>query len=257
MEEISKIVELDPGLTAKYLRLANSPAFLTAEKISSVEDALVRIGMNEVRKLASLIAVVDVCHHFRVNVLVAHIDWRAFWLHNLMTARLTHQVTELYRPPSGKEYLAGLMHDVGKLFWEHYFPKEFQQVLNYSAEKSCTMYETECLLYDTNHADIGWALCERWSLDPEICRAVRFYHDPASAYNKQDDKDLDPKLLPACLCVANELAKGALLPNFDVEKVDEWSHLEGYQRLQPLSINLTEQREFAQHTIESLLGMHP
>src|SRR5689334_16417778 len=64
MDQISEVVELDPRLTAKYLRLANSPAFLTAETISCVEDALVRIGMNEVRKLASFIAVIDVCHHF-------------------------------------------------------------------------------------------------------------------------------------------------------------------------------------------------
>ncbi len=253
MEEIAGVVKLDPGLTGKYLRLANSPAFLTTEKIGSVEDALVRIGMEEVRKLASLIAVVDVCHHFRTNIGAPHIDWQAFWLHNLMTARLTEQVAGQYRDTSGREHLAGLLHDVGKLFWEHYFPTEFQVLLDHISTKSCDMYEAECLLFDTNHADVGWALCERWSLEPEICRAVRFYHDPGAAYNKDDSTDLQPTFLPACLCVANALSKVALRPEIDAMRLPEWSHLEKFPKTRPVSLNLMQELEFAQHTIDSLL----
>jgi len=179
MGTIAEIVKLDPGLTAKYLKLANSVWF-RGRSIMSVEDALIRIGLREVRRLASTIGVMDVLSLFRtgtrgrpINPRI-EVEWEMFWLHSILTARLTESLAASYRAVVGKEYLAGLLHDVGKLFMGRYFHPQFESAMTRALEKGCGLFETEEELFDTTHAEIGWALCEKWRLHPEVARAIRF-----------------------------------------------------------------------------------
>lgn len=263
LETVADIVKVDPGLTAKYLKLANSVHF-RGEAITSVRDALLRIGMEEVRKMASTIGVLDVLTLFRSDAADEEdesvIEWEMLWLHCLLTARLTDAITGAYRKTVGKEYLAGLLHDVGKLFLDRYFHREFSSALKQSVAKGKSIYEIENQLYDTNHAEVGAWLCAKWNLHDEVVRSIHFHHDPKSHHNKNAEDPDHAQLLATCLCVADALANschaniqgGRDIEEIDVESLPEWEYLQRFKPRGGFEIDVAKELEKAQEVIEIL-----
>ncbi len=254
LKEIAEVVNLEPGLAAKVLRLSNSAAF-GGKSIQHIDEALFRIGVKEIRKLAMAIGVMDRVSHLRVKV-----NWNLFWMHNLLTARLTEIIANTYRPPTGREYLAGLMHDIGKLFLEHHFAQDFEAIMLRAMERSCGMFAAENQLYDITHAEVGSMLCEKWGLHQEIVRAIRFHHDPSSPFCKDPNHPEDEHLLAACICLADALAnrvhaniQGAEShDNIQVEALPEWKNFEKQTPISPLDFDLTMEVQKVQDTINSL-----
>jgi putative nucleotidyltransferase with HDIG domain len=270
METVAEIVKLDPGLTTKYLKLANSVTF-GGQSITSVRDSLVRVGMNEVRKLASSIGVMEVLVMFRPTEASpkksavkkpkkTDVEWEMFWLHSLLTARLTDAIAGAYRSTTGKEYLAGLLHDVGKLFMERYFSKPFHKVISAAVERNSSMFEMEQQLLDTNHAQIGSLLCEKWGLHSEIVRAIRFHHQPTSDLNKDPDDPENEQFLAICVCIADLLANMCKanipgskdLENIECESLPQWKLLSAYKTRHSFEIDVLGELQKAQEAIEVL-----
>jgi putative nucleotidyltransferase with HDIG domain len=171
-EALLKVVEIDPGLTAQFLKLANSPVYQRGETTSSLREALLRLGMEEAFKTGLMLSIVNSLRSVKSTG-----DPFQFWLHSLLTARICARFASKYQVSVEKVYLAGLLHDVGIIFLEHYFPKEFHELEQSSEE---LMYESEKHLFDTNHAEIGYALTSIWGLDDEISRAIYFHHKPSA-----------------------------------------------------------------------------
>ncbi|MDD2708726.1 MAG: HDOD domain-containing protein [Verrucomicrobiae bacterium] len=270
MGEIADIVGVDPGLASKYLRLANS-SFYGGKSIANVEDALLRIGLAEVRKVAISVAVMDGTSCFRESEVVSainvnvKIDWNMFWLHSLFVARLTDILAHVYRRTSGKEYLAGLLHDVGKLFFERHFTHEFESAMLRAIERNNGLYDAERHLFDFNHAEMGFALCEKWKLHREICRAVRFHHEPNSPFNK-DPVDPDfQHFLAICICVADDLANlcraniqgGQNVEGMEFETLPGWKLLQDYTPRGELDLDPMAELERTQETLKVMLGGGP
>ena len=265
MGTLADVVKLDPGLTTKYLKLANSVVF-GGKSISNIQDALFRIGMKEVRNLAMTIGVMDVLSIFQRSSSDSgsstqiEIEWEMFWLHSLLTGRLTECIAEAYRPTTGKEYLAGLLHDVGKIFLQRYFPKEFESAVAHAMEKGCGMFEAEQELFYTTHAEVGWNLCKKWCLHREIERAIRFHHEPNSP--SPDNKDpVDPEnehLLATCICVADALAnmcKANIQGTRSIEMIDslpEWKLLQNYSIMEEIELDVEAELQKAQESIAIL-----
>ncbi|MBI4024427.1 MAG: HDOD domain-containing protein [Verrucomicrobia bacterium] len=272
MRAVTEMVQLDPGLTSKYLRLAGSVAF-GGQLIDNVHDALMRIGLREVRKLASTISMMDVLSLFRrekgstSSNLHLEVDWEMFWLHSLLSARLAESLAHEYRPVSGREYLAGLLHDAGKIFLQRHFPLEFTNAMNHALKHGCGMFEAEKALFDITHAEIGGRLCEKWKLHKEVCRAVRFHHEPDSPSPLNEDAD-DPRnqhFLAACVCVANSLASLARaniqgVRSFDaadIESLPEWTLLQEFIDVENVDLDVFEELQKAQEAIQILALEEP
>jgi putative nucleotidyltransferase with HDIG domain len=168
--DVLKIVEIDPGLTAQFLRLANSSVYQRGEPTTNLRTALMRLGMVETCKTGMLISIV----HSLKSVEMCE-DPFQFWVHSLLTARISARFAEKYKVTVEHAYLAGLLHDIGAIFLEHYFPEEFRQ-LEQSDEE--LMYESEKIIFDTNHAELGYALVSTWGVDDTIARAIYFHHRP-------------------------------------------------------------------------------
>jgi len=256
---IADIVALDPGLTAQFLKLASSPA-ISGQGITSIHNALLLIGMGNARKIATSMLVMDTFKNLRVKV-----NWEMFWLHNLLTARLTERLADAYREVDGREYLAGLLHDVGKLFIEHYFPQEFELVILRASLARTGMYEAEMQLLDISHAETSALLCEKWQLHKEIVRSVRFHHDPNSERNKDpDDLDSQP-FLAHCICIADKLAnichaniQGAEnLDNTQLESLPEWIRLKEFTPRRTLVLDMAAELKMAEGIIASTKSTSP
>ncbi len=251
LEEISEVVNLEPGLAAKVLRLSNSVAF-GGKSIQRVDEALFRIGMQEVRKLAMAIGVMDRVSHLRVKV-----NWNMFWMHNLLTARLTEVIAGVYRSSTGREYLAGLMHDIGKLFLEHHFAQDFEAIMLRAMERASGMHAAEVQLFDITHAEVGSMLCEKWGLHREIIRGIRFHHEPLSPFNKDPNNPEEEHLLAACVCLADALAnicktniQGAQrYEDVQVDLLPEWKYLEEFKPKNVLDLDLGVEIQKVEDTI--------
>lgn len=210
LREVAEVVKLDPGLATKFLQMANS-AFYTGESVSSIEEAVLRIGMNEVRKLTLLIGMMDglACFHDPHPVTrIDHrhkIEWEVYWLHSLLTARIAERLAATCSLSGGKGYLAGLLHDVGKLFLQQHFSDEFGAVVVRAMERHEELHETEDQLLDITHAEVGGLLAEKWKLHEEIGGAMRNHHAPAEP--PREGEAPAQRLIAGCLQVADTLAK--------------------------------------------------
>lgn len=252
IDDLGDVISLDPGLTARCLRAAGTVTH-RGRPISTINEALITIGLTEIRRIALTVGVMDTFSHLRIKI-----DWQRFWLHSVLVARLTEKIGGAFRDVTGMEYLAGLLHDVGKLMIEHYFPQEFETIVLHSLERKGGHAAAEMEVLGMDHTQIGAAICDCLRVHPHILQAVRFHHDalhPAHTGNP----DGDGGFLSACVCVADVLTnlgditiggEKPLLHPF--EELPEWLYLNQWFDSRGLELNLTHEIESAQAEIAAL-----
>ncbi|MDD2462997.1 MAG: HDOD domain-containing protein [Desulfobulbus sp.] len=175
IQAIAHIVDKDAALSAKVLQLVNS-AFIGARKaIRSVEQAVVYLGMDTVRNLAISVSVHQVFRRVETNGLLS-ID--RFWHHSYTNALLAQNIAKTINYPDPSEaYLAGLLHDIGKLLLWMAFPGSYAPLLLKGVrchDARLAFLEEEKL--HVNHCQAGAWLCEEWHLPMLIADAIRYHH---------------------------------------------------------------------------------
>jgi len=253
LEELAAVVELDQGLSTRCLRAATSPAY-GGRDLANIQDALFLIGVDELRRIAFTIGVMDNFNHLRIKI-----DWQKFWLHSVLVARLTDRIAGAFRDTSGMEYLAGLLHDIGKLILEHYFPREFEAIMLRAMERRCGHAAAEFDLLGLDHTCIGGALCQCLNLHPGISHAVRFHHQAAHPAHTCDPQG-DQGFLACCISVADTLANmgdvnigGQMAIANSLEEQPEWKYLTQFFECRGLQLELSEEVERATAEINALI----
>jgi HD-like signal output (HDOD) protein len=254
LARISEVIKLDPGLAAQYLKSIQSNPQSNKKTTTNLLEALRAAGVAGVRQQASTVGVVNHVQHMRTKV-----NWDLFWLHSVFVARLCELIAKAFRPLTGMEYLAGLFHDAGKAFLEHYFPQDFESVLFHVMERQCTMLEAEQKLLGISHPEISSLLCEKWGLHREIARAVRFHHEPESPFNKDNLNPENAKFLATCVCVADSLANYAkvnilLTKDYSQTPIQElpgWAFLQTFEAKELLEFDLTQELHKTHNAIEA------
>lgn len=253
MEDFAKVISLDTGLAARCLQVASSTGF-AARPIDNIQQALMLIGIQQIRRIAFAVATIGALSEFKANV-----DWRRFWLHNVLVARLTDKVASTFRPTNGLEYLAGLLHDVGKLFIENYFPKEFEQVIAGAIERQCTHATMEQEILGLDHTQVGAALCERMQVHNHILQAVCYHHDPLNS-GHTSDRLADGGFLAVCVGIGDRLANSNPSSREDfvqasehIERSSEWIFLQTVFLPQKLELDLEGETKKAQDDLKVFL----
>ena len=199
MSDLERVISLDPGLASRCIKVASTVHY-GGHRIKNVSQALLLIGMKEIRCIAFAVAVVDSFSRLRIKV-----DWNQFWLHSILVGRLTEKIASAFRETNGTEYLAGLLHDMGKLMIEHHFPREFEMVVIRSMERNCGHAAIEPTVLGLDHTQIGAAICHCMHLEIDVRHAVNhhhrdFEHSPALRLLP------DQGFLAACVSVADSMA---------------------------------------------------
>ncbi len=177
LQSIACIVDKDAAISAKLLQLVNS-AFIGASKaFTNVEQAVVYLGMNTVRNLAISLSVQQVFRRMESNDLLS-ID--RFWYHSYLNALLAEKIATAtgYHDPS-EAYLAGLLHDIGKLLLWIAFPGQYAPLLLMGEgphNGRIALLEEEKL--HINHCQAGAWLCEQWQLPSLLADSIRHHHHP-------------------------------------------------------------------------------
>lgn len=180
--EVAGIIERDPALTARLLRAANSAAFARPgnDRIGSVSAAVARLGVNQVRAVCIVLAVVKAFH-----TRAGGLDHQEFWIHSAAVGMMARRLWERHgSDPSISAddiYVAGLLHDAGLLVIEQHFPGEFTEVLTSRATLNSRLWQVEEDHLGMDHGAVGGLLLGRWSLPAFISEAVTNHHHPHQA----------------------------------------------------------------------------
>ena len=174
-KELVEIIEHDPVMILKILKLVNSAYFGLSQKITSVNHAVVYIGLNTVKNLALSTAAIGALPKRNE----AGFDMDAFLLHSLSTAsiaKLFNKKMNIQSKESFDYFLSGLLHDFGKVVFAYFMPVEFQKALLIAKEKEISLFEAESEIFSINHTEVGSLLAERWQLPSNLIEALRSHH---------------------------------------------------------------------------------
>lgn len=199
---LEKLIERDPALAAKTLRVANS-SYYGLSNVGTVARAISILGMNSIRSL-----VISVSYQQMISgrVTAKNFDKTAFWSHSLAVATAAKILGKMKRPEKAEElYLAGMMHDVGYLVLDRFCPSELDESIRMSRSEMISVYEAELKLLGFDHGEVGGLLAQKWGLPKPLESAIRFHHRVAL--------DEDFQEMTAIVNVADYLAHEAGLTN--------------------------------------------
>lgn len=178
--QIGALIERDPGLASKLLKIANSAYYGSPGKIKTVSQAISVMGLSAVRSV-----VVSQAYQQMTAVRGAskRFDRLAFWQHSLATASAARVLAKLkgYRDPE-EAFLAGLMHDAGRLVMDRFLPNEFDQICTLALERAIPLIEAEREVLGYTHVEIGDMLAEQWNLPDGLRTAIRMHHQPKGTF---------------------------------------------------------------------------
>jgi putative nucleotidyltransferase with HDIG domain len=172
--QVGALIERDAGLASKLLKTANSSYYGMPGKVRTVSQAISVMGLSAVRSVIVSQAYQQMAAgraHAR------RFDKVAFWQHSLATAVGARILARFkgWRDPE-EAFLAGLMHDVGRLVLDRFLTNEFDQAIALSLERGCRLMETEQEVLGYTHVEVGVMLGEQWQLPESLLESIRLHH---------------------------------------------------------------------------------
>ena len=175
--EITDLLLQDQVLSARVLRLVNSPYYSPSTHLSSLRDAVIYLGMDTLREAVLTCAIVDLFKNRSSTF-----DRSVIWSHTLAVAKVAKLLCERTGcADPGNAYLAGLLHDIGEVFLNFYRSPDFKKVAELSEAENFTFIDSENALLGTSHSEIGYLLGSRWQLNDFILESILHHHEPLAA----------------------------------------------------------------------------
>ena len=178
-DEVLKALKYAPGLTARLLRICNSPALGLVERIASVDQALLLLGYRRLQELVLEMAAGDLLGH---SLPAYAIEARTLWHHCLVTAQAAQLLAQTVPAESlapDVAFTAGLLHDVGKLVLASVLNENATSAVRAAIETDgATRHEAENQILGVDHAAVGGALLHAWNLPEPLPHAAAAHHQP-------------------------------------------------------------------------------
>ena len=181
--EVGNLVKMDPSFSAELLRYANSALFGSRRNVTSLSRAIVIVGMDRVKTMATLVAMNRMVRSsVRIQAL------RKVWIHSLVTAILAEEAARVSRLPRDGAYTLGLLHNLGTLGMMSAYPDEYSRMLEVSNDFGFDLLQTERDLFEIDHCEAGAYLAQDWDYPDELAAAIATHHeDPAPGENSLDN----------------------------------------------------------------------
>ncbi len=175
--QVSKIISQDQSLATKVLKLVNSPFYGMPKRIATLSQATVILGFNTIKNLALTAAIFDQFGHGDPAQEHQGFNRERFWEHSVACAVAAKTIAEhlQYEMPE-EAFMAGLIHDIGKVIFDQFLHKDFGVALDYARENKVPLFEGEKHAIGAQHTEIGAWLGEKWNLPAHLNAAIEYHH---------------------------------------------------------------------------------
>lgn len=179
INDIKKIIEVDQVLTLKILKLVNSAFYGLARNVSSVKEASIILGRDEIMNLAFGLSLSKA---FNTSILDGLFDPKFLWQHSIETALVGQYICRNKKGFSDQGiFTACILHDFGKIFLIDHFPEEYGQIIKWSNQTGVPVHEFEEEVFGYNHGVVGGLIVKKWNLPESLVHAISFHHLPSSS----------------------------------------------------------------------------
>ncbi len=193
-KDLVEVIDKDPVVTVKVLKVVNSAYYKLPKQITSISHAVVYLGFNTIKNLALSIAAIGILPKHNESGL----DMQQYLLHSLATASIAKQLASGVNNADPMNcFIAGLLHDFGKVVFAQFMPDEFRLALLVSKDSGLPLHEVLTSGIGADHTEAGAMLAEKWHFAPDLIETIRYQ-------NKDNLKDT---AMSACVFAANQISK--------------------------------------------------
>ena len=175
IEELTRLISADPSLSSKLLQIIGSPYINLPKAVNSIKTAVVYLGIASIRNMAISTSAM---HFFKFTKPVEKFEIAAFWYHSYKCGIIARKIADENGFSNSDEFfLAGLLHDIGRLVLMNNFPEDYKAILDTSLDEK-QMIASEMKLFGTDTPQVSAWLFNQWNLNPLISDAVLFINEP-------------------------------------------------------------------------------
>ena len=174
--DLHKIVTNDPSLCARILKIVNSAFYGLPGQISSVDRAIVLLGLNAVKNVAIAASLTKL---FKGGKIGGPFTARDLWMHSMAVAAASRLIAKQTMANLAEEaFVAGLLHDLGMVVELQCVPNELTETISQVIEQGKTLRQAELDVIGVEHQDLGRALAARWKFPRPFLYVTAHHHDP-------------------------------------------------------------------------------
>lgn len=176
--DLNRVISLDPVLMGKVMRLINSAYYGLSQEITSLARAIIMLGINTVKNLALSTAILGTLGQ-KEDFHALNMD--GYWRHSLgvgVTAKLIAKHRRVDPKVLEEYFIAGLLHDIGKIPLNNRFPQDYIVALGHSDRDNSSLFLAESEVFGMNHAQVGALILKAWNLDESIQDVILHHHKP-------------------------------------------------------------------------------
>jgi len=174
-QDLMKVVNADQSLAIMILKMANSPFFGLSRSVASLKQALMILGFKEIRNMVLARAVFD---SFKYVDQGNKFEMQQFWRHSFVCGLGARIIGAELKWTGHDFFVAGLIHDIGKLVMHMTFPMEFSRTVEIAGPAKQMAFEAEKSIFGVTHDEVGMMLLKRWMFPETLISAVGYHHRP-------------------------------------------------------------------------------
>jgi HD-like signal output (HDOD) protein len=197
--DLNKLISMDSGLSSKVLRIVNSAYYGFPKRVSTITHAVVILGFNTVRNLVLGVSAFGMLNQ---KTIPYGLNRAQFWEHSVATAiggsTLAKRRLARVRTAPEEAFIGGLLHDIGTLFLDSYFPVQYAVAMAFAAREGKAAFEAEGMVLGIDHVMVGRKIAEHWNFPPHLVAISAGHHDPSQQKDQYD--------MTAIIHIANWLA---------------------------------------------------
>jgi HD-like signal output (HDOD) protein len=185
--DLKKVISLDPVLTGRVLKLINSAYYSLGCQVSSLTRAIILLGINNVKNLALSFSILD---NFKDKRTGRSFSSDEFWTHSLAVGVGAKSLAAMKQFPSSaceKFFIAGLLHDLGKLPLQSQLPAEYCRLYEFARRHEDQLYNSEIRHLGFDHCTVGGMIARKWRLNLSLVDSLSHHHHPDESAEKNRD----------------------------------------------------------------------
>ncbi len=181
--DLSKVISLDPVLMGRIMKMINSAYYGLNNQVTSLVRAIIMLGFNTVKNLALSTAILGTVGSTNSQAL----NMEDFWMHSLSVGVTAKLIAKKRGEPSKvleEFFVAGLLHDIGKIAFNNKLPKEYMSAIAYAEKESVSLLTAEEHELSCTHPEVGQMIASSWNLSENLSDAIRHHHESYTGPHK-------------------------------------------------------------------------